>query len=301
MAAKYAHSDEHGRYQNAHGRRYYLKGGKPFDSVWDIPSIAPTAAERTGYPTQKPLALLERVISATTDPGALVIDPFVGSGTTAVAAQRLGRRFVAGDCSPQAIAVTCGRLEREAQRLPRPTCSFRALDSRPASLHNRSQGNERPVANLRPHGRERSPAGECMYQYSRAIFLAVKNLVDDSQPGVGRVEAQRRVLTACEAAVERIAADPRYFARPTRSLFEEIRRYFPITQQARVYVAVDEVISRVVEAAEAELQRRSDLLGRCRALTRKGQPCQRGAMPESEYCPSHAHLDERIAAGFVAA
>ena len=114
MAAKYAHSDERGRYQNAHGRRYYLKGGKPFDSVWDIPSIAPTAAERTGYPTQKPLALLERVIAATTDPGALVIDPFVGSGTTAVAAQRLGRRFVAGDCSARAIGVTCGRLEREA-------------------------------------------------------------------------------------------------------------------------------------------------------------------------------------------
>jgi site-specific DNA-methyltransferase (adenine-specific) len=115
MAAKYAHSDELGRYQNAHGRRYYLKGGKPFDSVWDIPSIAPTAAERTGYPTQKPLALLERAISATTYPGALVADPFVGSGTTAVAAQRLGRRFVAGDCSPHAISVTCERLAREAR------------------------------------------------------------------------------------------------------------------------------------------------------------------------------------------
>jgi site-specific DNA-methyltransferase (adenine-specific) len=115
MAAKYAHSDENGRYQRAHGRRYYLKGGKPFDSVWDIPTIAPTSGERAGYPTQKPLALLERVLSATTDAGALVIDPFVGSGTTAVAAQRLGRRFVAGDCSPQAIAVTCSRLEREAR------------------------------------------------------------------------------------------------------------------------------------------------------------------------------------------
>jgi len=120
MEAKYAHSDDHGRYQNAHGRRYYLKGGKPFDSVWDIPSIAPTAAERTGYPTQKPLALLERVIAATTDAGALVIDPFVGSGTTAVAAQRLGRRFVAGDCSARAIEVTCVRLEREASSRPAP-------------------------------------------------------------------------------------------------------------------------------------------------------------------------------------
>ena len=120
MAAKYAHVDAHGRYQNAHGRRYYLKGGKPFDSVWDIPSIAPTARERTGYPTQKPLALLERVVAATTDPGALVIDPFVGSGTTAVAAQRLGRRFTCGDSSPQALSVTCGRLEREARAQPAP-------------------------------------------------------------------------------------------------------------------------------------------------------------------------------------
>ncbi|MDX6620953.1 MAG: hypothetical protein QOK36_3339 [Gaiellales bacterium] len=120
MAAKYAHEDEHGRYQRAHGRRYYLKGGKPFDSVWDIPSIAPTAAERTGYPTQKPLALVERVLLATTDPGALVVDPFVGSGTTAVAAQRLARRFVAGDSSPEAIAVARARLECAAATQPAP-------------------------------------------------------------------------------------------------------------------------------------------------------------------------------------
>ncbi len=124
MAAKYAHSDEQGRYQNAHGRRYYLKGGKPFDSVWEIPSIAPTSGERTGYPTQKPLALLERAIAATTDPGALVIDPFVGSGTTAVAAQRLGRRFIVGDSSPEAIEVTRGRLEREADTHPVPDLLF---------------------------------------------------------------------------------------------------------------------------------------------------------------------------------
>jgi site-specific DNA-methyltransferase (adenine-specific) len=120
MAAKYAHVDENGRYQRAHGRRYYLKGGKPFDSVWDIPSIPPTAHERAGYPTQKPLALLERIVRATTDAGALVVDPFVGSGTTAVAAQRLGRRFTCGDRSPEAIAVACGRLEREAIAQPAP-------------------------------------------------------------------------------------------------------------------------------------------------------------------------------------
>ena len=60
------------------------------------------------------------MIAATSDRVATVLDPFVGSGTTAVAAQRLGRRFVAGDCSPQAIEVARGRLEREAGAHPAP-------------------------------------------------------------------------------------------------------------------------------------------------------------------------------------
>ena len=124
--------------------------------------------------------------------------------------------------------------------------------------------------------------------------------MDESQPGVSRVEAQRRVLAACEAAVERLAADPRYFARPTRSLFEEVRRYFPITQQARVYVAVDEVISRassrLPEPTPAS-QRSARALPRAHAQG-PALPARRHA--RERYCPSHAHLDERIAAGFVA-
>ena len=137
-----------------------------------------------------------------------------------------------------------------------------------------------------------------MYQYSRAIFLAVKDLVDDSQPGVGRVEAQRRVLAACEAAVERLAADPRYFARPTRSLFEEIRRYFPITQQAQVAWAVSEGIGAAVDFIEEQIESGAydGGVSRCRATTRKGKPCQRAPLPEREYCPSHQHLETRKAA-----
>jgi site-specific DNA-methyltransferase (adenine-specific)/adenine-specific DNA-methyltransferase len=114
MERKYAHEDAQGRYMHAHGRRYYLKGGKPFDSVWDIPAIPPGAGERTGYPTQKPEALLERVVSAVTLPGDLVIDPFCGSGTTGAVALRLGRRFVGCDCSEVAVEVARARLERVA-------------------------------------------------------------------------------------------------------------------------------------------------------------------------------------------
>ncbi len=67
-------------------------------------------AERTGYPTQKPVALVERILLASTDPGDLIVDPFVGSGTTAVAAAGLGRRWMAADASPVAIATTRRRL-----------------------------------------------------------------------------------------------------------------------------------------------------------------------------------------------
>jgi site-specific DNA-methyltransferase (adenine-specific) len=118
MAAKYRHTDERGRYMNSRGRRYYLKGGKPLDSVWAIPTIAATAAERLGYPTQKPEALLERIVRAATNPGDVVLDLFCGSGTTAAVAQRLGRRWIAGDSSADAVELTAARLRRIGARLP---------------------------------------------------------------------------------------------------------------------------------------------------------------------------------------
>ena len=111
MANKYRHVRPDGtRYMRSYGREYDLRGGKPVGSVWDIPSVAPTAGERRGYPTQKPLALLDRLIRATTAPGDLVLDPCVGSGTTLVAAQAAGRIGVGIDQSPLSEAVVRARL-----------------------------------------------------------------------------------------------------------------------------------------------------------------------------------------------
>lgn len=118
MAAKYRHVDERGRYMHSRGRRYYLKGGKPLDSVWSIPTLAATSRERLGYPTQKPEALLERIIAASSNPGDAVLDLFCGSGTTPAVAQRLGRRWIAGDSSAKAIEVTTTRLRRADVALP---------------------------------------------------------------------------------------------------------------------------------------------------------------------------------------
>jgi site-specific DNA-methyltransferase (adenine-specific) len=111
MLAKYRHVDEHGnRYMNSYGRRYTLKGGKPLDDVWSIPAIAPTSKERAGYPTQKPLTLLRRIIQLASNEGDVVLDPFCGSGTTLLAAQQLHRQWIGIDANPQAIAVARKRL-----------------------------------------------------------------------------------------------------------------------------------------------------------------------------------------------
>jgi DNA modification methylase len=89
---------------------------KKLGDVWEIPSLNNMAAERTGYPTQKPEALLERLLLAASRPGDLVLDPFCGSGTLPAVAARLGRRFIACDVSPAATDLTRRRLTAAAAR-----------------------------------------------------------------------------------------------------------------------------------------------------------------------------------------
>lgn len=86
-------------------------GGAPVASVWaDIPPINPQDFERLGYPTQKPLPLVERIITASCPPGGLVLDCFMGSGTTAEAAERLGRRWIGIDNGKYAVHLARKRL-----------------------------------------------------------------------------------------------------------------------------------------------------------------------------------------------
>ena len=86
------------------------KNGVPLGDVWDIPYLNPKAAERVGYPTQKPLLLLDRIIELCTSPGDSVLDPFCGSGTTLVSAERLGRVATGIDIAADAVEMTRRRL-----------------------------------------------------------------------------------------------------------------------------------------------------------------------------------------------
>ena len=112
------------RQRDEHGKSVYARDGEgnivsdghkkgvPIADVWDIPFLNPKARERVGYPTQKPILLLERIISLVTLPGDLVLDPFCGSGTTLVAAELLGRNSLGMDIAREAVQLATQRLKQ---------------------------------------------------------------------------------------------------------------------------------------------------------------------------------------------
>ena len=110
MGKVVAEKDEHGR------PVYRTYTTKKADNVWTIGQSSVTnrgSKERTGYPTQKPLALLERVIKASSNEGDVVLDPFCGCATACVAAEKLDRQWVGIDLSPVAYTLVQERLARE--------------------------------------------------------------------------------------------------------------------------------------------------------------------------------------------
>ena len=133
----------------------------------------------------------------------------------------------------------------------------------------------------------------CMYQYSRAIYRSIKDLTDPYVDAQTQLEYRRAVLAACEQTMERLASDPHYFAAPDRTLFQDIRRYFPITSQAQVAWSVNKGVGAAVEFIQEQIDAGAfdGGVARCRATTRKGKPCQRTPLPERDYCPSHQHLE----------
>ena len=118
---RYKFQDKNGKYRmttrrDSQSKKYrakvYLHEGVLMPDVWDIPIINATSKERLGYPTQKPEALLERIIDASSNPMDIVLDPFCGCGTTIAVAHRLGRRWIGIDVSPTACKLMEKRMRR---------------------------------------------------------------------------------------------------------------------------------------------------------------------------------------------
>jgi site-specific DNA-methyltransferase (adenine-specific) len=119
------------RERDMHGKSVYKKDGQgrailgkekcgvSLSNVWEIPYLNPKASERTGYPTQKPVLLLEKIIEIATDKGDIVLDPMCGSGTSLVAAALLERRWIGIDSEPKAIELAKARLDKPQKTVSR--------------------------------------------------------------------------------------------------------------------------------------------------------------------------------------
>ena len=131
-----------------------------------------------------------------------------------------------------------------------------------------------------------------MYQFSRAIYRELAPLIGEHSR---ERDCHAQVLHACEATIERLATDRHYFARPARTLFNDVRANFPIGVQPRVWRVVETYVGCAEDWLAKQPQHGYDIHGNpleCRATTRRGTACQRMPLARNGYCPSHQHLAE---------
>lgn len=133
-----------------------------------------------------------------------------------------------------------------------------------------------------------------MYRFSRSIYRELASAVIEDEHDPTGCRNKQLVLDACEETIRRLTYDRRYFARPARTLFNDIRVHFAINDQVRVWKVIEsnlnlalEFLARMPEGAGLD-----GIVRECRAHTRKGTPCQRDPLPGRDYCPSHKHLEE---------
>lgn len=178
------------------GKKYFSNPkGTPIDDVWDIPIINPLSKERTGYPTQKPIVLYERIIRASSNKSDIVLDPFCGCATTPVAAERLGRQWVGIDIWNKAHETIIRRLQNEGLAAPDGDTGGRLLTKGQIGYETRP-----PVRT--DDGQEAVP------------FLKTKQRVEEPKgPRMSRTEMYDVLLSKqgpkCQGC-DRVFDDPRY-------------------------------------------------------------------------------------------
>ena len=133
-----------------------------------------------------------------------------------------------------------------------------------------------------------------MYQFSRAIYRELAPRITAPSGAATATTNHSAVLRACEDVITRLATDRHYFARPARTLFCDIRSYFPMSEQAHVHHVVTCYVGYAQKfLAEHPHEGYTAVSGappQCRATTRKGAACQRVPLAHNGYCPSHQHL-----------
>lgn len=223
----WAYSKENMEQFEREGRLIYRRTGMPrlkvyldesqgvaLQDVWtDIPPIGARARERLGYPTQKPLALLERIIASSSSPGDIVLDPFCGCGTALVAAQKLGRRWLGIDITYLSIAVMRARLKdsfglEDIEIIGQPTEveGARRLAQSPEGRYQFQWWalgliDAKPVGGVEKKGADRGVDGVITFTDKNARLEKVLVSVKSGHMNAGMVQQLRGALEDEKAAI----------------------------------------------------------------------------------------------------
>ncbi len=180
------------KYQDEYGRWYTMAAMR---DVWEINAIGRSSGERTGYPTQKPIALLERIIKASSNEGDVVLDPFCGCATALVAAEKLGRRWIGIDLSPKAVELVTLRMRRETNLFDRFHPAHRT------DIPNRTDG--KTIVNYRTHkhelfGKQEGFCNGCKHTF-QFRNLTVDHIVPQSLGGADHPDNLQLLCGACNS------------------------------------------------------------------------------------------------------
>ena len=170
--------------------------GTPVDTIWDdIRGIQPQAKERVGYPTQKPLALLDRIVKTSSNEGDMVLDPFCGCATALVAADRLNRQWVGIYLSPLAATLVLKRIRSDRGEL------FVDVAHRTDIPRRTDHG---PLPNYKTHrhtlyGRQEGVCGGCQVMFPFRN-MTVDHVVPQSKSGTDHLDNLQLLCGACNSA-----------------------------------------------------------------------------------------------------
>ena len=170
--------------------------GNPIDTIWeDIRSIQPQSSERTGYPTQKPVALLERIIAASSNEGDVVLDPFCGCATACVAAERLGRQWVGIDLSPKAVELVHHRLKQEEAGIALWASKVVARTDVPRRTDIDVPKNYRQNAHVL-YGQQEGNCAGCREHFPFKVF-DVDHVIPQSKGGTDHIDNLQLLCSHC--------------------------------------------------------------------------------------------------------
>lgn len=174
--------------------------GNPVDSIWDdIRPVQAQAKERTGYPTQKPLALLERIIAASSNEGDLVLDPFAGCATACVAAEQLGRQWIGIDLSSKAVELVKVRLAELPASLTADRPDIAGLVTARTDIPRRTDVGKLPPYRQQKHvlfGQQEGRCAGCATEFPFRAF-DIDHVIPQSRGGTDHPDNLQLLCSHC--------------------------------------------------------------------------------------------------------